>query len=192
MEYLFRDYDLHAVLENQREQMVRAINDADASVVVGRPVEDIADDFVHQFELDPPELTEGAISVDVEEAQVDVSGDPNRFFLDHDRPFYVPGIRATYHVPFTGDHNLFKCRPSTFSTVLPAVDSVRVAVMDSSMAPRDDHATVGQQRDGSVVSEARTACWPPANGARRDPVAGIDPDRRTVDDGHRRGPRATA
>ncbi len=81
MEYLFRDYDLYAVLEGQRDQMVQAINGAEASVVDGRPAEDIADDFVHQFQLNPPEFTEGAISVDVEEAQVDVSGDPNRFFL---------------------------------------------------------------------------------------------------------------
>ncbi len=76
VEYLFRDYDLHAVLENQREQMVQAINGADASVLTGRSTEEVADEFVRQFQVDPPELTEGAISVDVEEAQVDVSGDP--------------------------------------------------------------------------------------------------------------------
>jgi hypothetical protein len=124
VEYLFSDYDLHAVLDNQREQMVQAINGADALVVSGRPADEVADEFVRQFQLDPPELTEGAISVDVEEAQVDVSGDPNRFLFDHDGPIYVPGIRATYYVPFSGDQDLLRCQPSTFSTVLPAVDEI--------------------------------------------------------------------
>ncbi len=124
MEYLFSDCDLYAVLENQREHMVQAINDADASVVNGRPAEEVADEFVRQFQLNPPELTEGAISVEVEEAQVDVSGDPNRLFFDHQGPFYVPGIRATYYVPFSGDPYLLKCRPSTYSTMLPAVDNI--------------------------------------------------------------------
>jgi hypothetical protein len=79
VEYLFSDYDLRAVLDNQREHMLRAIDDADASVVSGRPAEEVAEEFVRQFRLEPPVLTEGAISVDVEEAQVDVSGDANRF-----------------------------------------------------------------------------------------------------------------
>lgn len=124
MEYLFSDHNLHDVLENQREHMVQSINGADASIVNRRPAEEVADEFVRQFQLNPPELTEGAISVDVQEAQVDVSGDLNRLFFDHEGPFRVPGIRATYYVPFSGDPDLLKCRPSTFSTVLTAVDSI--------------------------------------------------------------------
>ena len=124
VEYLFSDYDLQAVLRNQSEKMVQSINGAEAQVLSGQTTDEIAADFVQQFQLTPPELTEGAISVDVEEAQVDVSGDPNRFFFDHVGPFYVPGIRATYFVPFTGEPDLFKCRPSTFSTVLPSVDDI--------------------------------------------------------------------
>jgi hypothetical protein len=62
--------------------------------------------------------------VDVQEAQVDVSGDPNRLFFDHVGPHYVQGIRVTYYIPFSGDSELFKCRPSTYSTLLPAVDGI--------------------------------------------------------------------
>ena len=40
--------------------------------------------------------------VDVQEAQVDVSGDPNRLFFDHVGPHYVQGIRVTYYIPFSG------------------------------------------------------------------------------------------
>jgi hypothetical protein len=123
VEYLFSDHDLHAVLEGQREQVMQAINSADASDVSGRAAEEVADEFVRQFQVIPPELTEGAISVEVEEAQVDVSRDPNRHFFDGG-PHYAPGIRAKYYVPFTGDPELLRCRPSTYSTMLPAVDKI--------------------------------------------------------------------
>ena len=71
--------------------------------------------------LDVPQLAEGATSVEVEEAQVDVSHDPRRFIRDRDEPFFVSGIQATYFVPYAGDGDLFKCQPSTFTTVIPAV-----------------------------------------------------------------------
>ena len=68
-------------------------------------------------------MTEGAIGVDVEEAQVDVSDDRSWRFthgvFDEEGPVHAPGIRATYFVPFTGDGELFKCAPSTFTTVHP-------------------------------------------------------------------------
>ena len=124
VEYLFSDCDLYSVLEGQRMNMTHAIDDAEASVVNNRPAEEIASEFVREFEVRPPELTEGAISVEVEEAQVDVSGDPNRLLFDHEGPFYVAGIRARYYVPFRGDSDLLKCRPSTYSTMLPAVEEI--------------------------------------------------------------------
>ena len=42
------------------------------------------------------------------ETKVDVRYDHRRFIMDTSRPAYVPGIRATYFVPFTGDGGLFK------------------------------------------------------------------------------------
>lgn len=124
MEYLFSDYDLYAVRENTREKMVHAIDNADVAIISGRDPQEVANEFVDQFRLDTPILTEGAISVDVEEAEVDVSGDPNRAIF-RGGPFHAPGIRATYFIPFTGDRDLFKCRPNTYTTVLPAVNEVR-------------------------------------------------------------------
>src|SRR6266478_5728839 len=156
VEYLFSDYDLYAVIENQRERMVQAINGADASIVNGRPAEEVADEFVRQFHLNPPELTEGAISVDVQEAQVDVSSDPNRLFFDHHGPFYVPGIRATYYVPFSGDAELFKCRPSSFSTSVPAVDNIDDGELVFSYERGDTNVTATKEqfeRDLSVVRQ---------------------------------------
>jgi hypothetical protein len=69
VEYLYSDYDLYAVRENTREKMVQTIDSADASIISGRDPQEVADEFVAQFRLDTPVLTEGAIGVDVEEAE---------------------------------------------------------------------------------------------------------------------------
>jgi hypothetical protein len=43
---------------------------------------------------------------------VDVSGDRQRAIFDRSRPFYMPGFRVTYYVPFRGDKDLLKCQPN--------------------------------------------------------------------------------
>ena len=95
--------------------MVAEINNSPAAVADGRTPDEIAAEFVHRFRLDTPDLTEGAISMDVEEVQVDVSGDRQRAIFDRSRPFYMPGFRVTYYVPFRGDTDLLKCQPNTFA-----------------------------------------------------------------------------
>jgi hypothetical protein len=122
--YLFHDYDLRAVCDNHQEQMKNAIENADGHAIRSGDLDALTEAYVAQFGLDVPQLAEGATSVEVEEAQVDVSHDPRRFIRDRDEPFYVSGIRATYFVPYTGDGDLFKCRPSTFTTVIPAVTNL--------------------------------------------------------------------
>jgi hypothetical protein len=121
-DYLFRTYDFHGVQEHQQEKMKQAIDAADAAAVQAGSVEEVANTFVEQFRVEVPELTEGAISVDLEEAQVDVSGDRMRAFYDGEfggGPRYVPGIRASYFVPFRGDPELFKCQPNSFGSSVP-------------------------------------------------------------------------
>ena len=118
---MFHDYDFHALQEHQRGRMAEAIDQADADMLRRGDTDAIADVFVRQFRIDVPELIEGAISLTVDEAEVDVTGDPLRGFLGPG-PHYVPGIRATYYVPYRGDRELFKCRPSTRTTVVPAAE----------------------------------------------------------------------
>lgn len=120
-QYLFHDFDFHAVQENQRRRMLAAIEQADAGAIRRGDVDVVADDFAGRFRLDAPILTEGAVSLAVEEAQVDATGDFSRAFVGPG-PHYVPGIRATYYVPYTGEREMFRCRPSTFTTVLPAAE----------------------------------------------------------------------
>jgi hypothetical protein len=109
--YLFAKYDLRSVLQGQRQKMLAAIEDYAAIDMKIGDVEVLVSQFVNEFTIHAPELTEGAISVDVVEARVDVRFDERRFIRDRSRPALVPGIAATYVVPFKGDAALFECRP---------------------------------------------------------------------------------
>ena len=53
--------------------------------------------------------------MDYSDAQIDVSRDFRRVVFDRNTPFYIPGTRVTFYVPFTGDSDLFHCQPSTRS-----------------------------------------------------------------------------
>ena len=80
----------------------------------------------------------------VDEAQVDASHDFTRAFF-RPGPHYVHGIRATYYVPFSGDRDLFRCRPSTFTTVIPAAELA------------DDELRFTFERPGQNVAATKTA-----------------------------------
>ena len=105
-------------------------------------------------------MTEGATSVEVEEAQVDVSHDPGRFIRDRDEPFYVPGIRATYFVPYAGDGDLFKCQPSTFTTVIPAVtDLLQDELVFAVARPDQNVAATKQAFEGELNRVKEYLAW---------------------------------
>jgi len=121
---LFIQYDLRGTLQNQEAAMVKAIVEYPSDVLTQETEDQLVAQFLAQFRVDPPVLTEGAISVTADEHEVDVSGDFDRDVWDRSEPHYVPGVRVTYYVPFTGDPDYFKCQPSTHSFNPPRADIV--------------------------------------------------------------------
>ena len=111
---LFSEYDLSAVLENQLNQVndkVRAVN----SVRFETSTDDLlAATVASDLVIAPAELHEDRLSVSSRDAKVDVSYDRNRAFFGPG-PHYIDGLEVTYHLPFSGDPELFKCRPSRFT-----------------------------------------------------------------------------
>ena len=145
--YLFADAYLRDVLDGHRQKMLTTIDAADGSQFAsGQSVDEIADSFVQEFLVEAPVLTEGAVSVDVVEIQVDVRHDIRRAIFDTSRPVYVPGIRATYFVPYTGDAELFKHRPSTYTTVFPTASEVRKGELRF-VSERADEDVAGTKAD---------------------------------------------
>lgn len=122
-DYLFWSHDFHAVQENQRGRLRTAIEQAHADQLRSGPIEAVAEQFASRFQLHVPVLTEGAISASVEETKVDISRDRSLSFqyaTFGPGPHFVPGITASFFVPYSGDRDMFRCKPNTFSSMIPA------------------------------------------------------------------------
>ena len=83
--------------------------------VLNTSLEQLCDYFVEKYSVAPVVIDESGIQVDYGDAQVDVSHRFEYAVFDRSSPTYVTGTRITFFVPFSGDAELFKCRPSTFS-----------------------------------------------------------------------------
>jgi hypothetical protein len=124
-DYLFWSEEFFEVQQRRRDALRRAIDEAPSTTLRAGSVDEIAFQFAKAFSFQVPQLTEGAISATVDETQVDVSGDPSLAFQygGFERGAHnVPGIKATYFVPFTGASEMLKWKPSTFTTQIPSAE----------------------------------------------------------------------
>lgn len=118
-DYLFHQSRLSDVLREQERKMKDAAQVIPADHALASGVEELTAELVERFRIEPVTIDEAARTMSAEELNVDVSGDPSRFFFDDPGPHLVPGTRFTYHLPVSGETDLFKFAPSTFTTVLP-------------------------------------------------------------------------
>jgi hypothetical protein len=113
--YLFSEFDLRAVLESHERKMLQEIDEIDPDEFLNTPPTDLAEHFIEKVTVQVPVLHYDKITSDQDEAKVDVSQDPRRAIFDRSRSFFITGTQITLFVPFEGDAELFKCKPSTFS-----------------------------------------------------------------------------
>ena len=128
------------------------IDSLDEDRILRTSEQDLCGYFVERFKVNAIEIDESNIQVDYGDADIDVSkrmeyptyGDPG--------PIYAKGTKATFYIPFTGDSELFKLRPSTQTTVLP-----RAEVKDDElvMVYEEPPASVARIQE-SFTSELKT------------------------------------
>jgi hypothetical protein len=112
---LFSKYDLRVVLETQAKQVSEQVAKLSTDQIAQNDTEPLVTEILKQLYIEPLFLREDDISVDSEEAKVDVSQDFNRDIFDRSQPVYLDGIRVTYYVPLSGDPVLLHCCPNTFT-----------------------------------------------------------------------------
>lgn len=111
---LFSEFDLRAVLEAQRGRVKDLVMKIEPSRFEKESDEELAAVVASTLVVEPLVLLEDEISVSQKDAKVDVSHDFNRGIHDRSRPFYVDGVEVTYHVPYAGNSELWKCGPPGF------------------------------------------------------------------------------
>ena len=112
---LFRNADLRDVLAGQEQKMADEIGSLSEERVLNTSPDELCVYFVEKYRVEPLVIDESGIQFDYGDAQIDVSRRIEYAVFDRSGPTHVTGTRITFFVPFSGDPELFKCRPSTFS-----------------------------------------------------------------------------
>lgn len=112
---LFAETPLSAVLEAHGRKLDKAVAELAPDRVDGPVLEVTTRELVEEYSVHPLVLDEANISTATRETEIDVSGDWNRFIVDRSRSFLMKGTTASFFVPFSGDRELVKCQPSSFT-----------------------------------------------------------------------------
>ena len=119
---LFCDTDWFLVEERWRQALQSEIDAIDGNRLLNTSVDDLCDFFEDNYRIDVPELHEDQIVVDLQETQIDVSQDRMRNITDRSHPFYVSGTLVEVTVPFSGEPEVFKTKPTTHTIAPPRGD----------------------------------------------------------------------
>lgn len=145
-EYLFHGPEWFVVAEHQKHSLQSEIDAIDGNRLLNTSVDDLCGYFEEKFRINVPLLQEDRIVVSQKETKIDVSQDPMRFIRDRSQPFYIPGTLVEVTVPFSGDSEAFKIRPTTFTTTLPRGEvnknSLVIRVVGADLKPQQVRAAI--------------------------------------------------
>jgi hypothetical protein len=130
-----------------------------SSVVLGKSADQLVDEVVREYQVAAPVLKVEDISVEQQDANVDVSRDYNRHIFDGSQPFYLSGTRVTFFVLFEGDAGLFGARPSTYSSTFPFADVKGCELVFSYDQLDHDAAAVRGRFDRDLAEGSKYLDW---------------------------------
>jgi hypothetical protein len=113
---LFNDGHLGTSLDEHARKLVAEVEAAPADHVLQTDAEEWAAALVRRWSVQVPELDVDAMWQDEpKEVQIDVRHDGMRAILDYSQPAWWPGFRVTVHIPFTGEADVFRLRPNSYT-----------------------------------------------------------------------------
>lgn len=112
---LFSESDWFSVERNARERIEQEVAGINEDRLLITPVDDLVEYFVKKYSFDVPTLMRDDIHADQpRETKIDKTHDFNYLHRGEGR-LMVDGTEVTVTIPFTGDFNLFRVQPTTFS-----------------------------------------------------------------------------
>ena len=149
---LFCKVDWRSVTEHQKSELLKEISSLREDRLLNTATDDLAAYLDQKYAIEVPVLHEDQISVDNRETRIDVSHDPLRFIHDRSRPFYVTGTQVEVEIPFSGDANIFRVQPTTFSLNPPRADvreaSLIVTITGTNLNPERLRTEIDQTLQG--------------------------------------------
>lgn len=154
-QYLFSDADWFSVEQNQLKKMHEEIAAVNGDRLLNTAVDDLARYFESKFKIEVPALVTEEIVVDQREAKIDVRHDPRRWIDDRSRPVYVPGTEVEVEIPFTGESEVFRVRPTSY-TMSPPRAEVRSNALVLRISGTDLTADGVQQSINQTINEVQS------------------------------------
>jgi len=153
--YLFSGGDLASGLDANMRRIRELVEAIPREQFLATSADTLCDHTVTQLSVDPLVLHEDQMTMEHGETKIDVT---NRFeyggSLDG-RPVMADGHLLKFFVPFSGDPDLWKLRPSTFSLNPPRgdIDSRRkLLTLSFANTSQSDQAWFKQQLEGALTS----------------------------------------
>lgn len=154
-QYLFSDADWFSVEQNQLKKMQEEIAAVNGDRLLNTAVDDLARYFESKFKIEVPALVTEEIVVDQRETKIDVRHDPRRWIDDRGRPVYVPGTEVEVEIPFTGEAEVFRVRPTSY-TMSPPRAEVRPNALVLRISGTDLTADGVQQSINQTINEVQS------------------------------------
>ncbi len=148
--HLFSKGHIHEYLSHRQQQLIQEIDALAPDTIINTDPASLTNYFIEKYTLITPTLQHQQITVEQAEIKIDISKDPNRRITDRSRPFYIPGTRVTYHLPYTGDADLFHFRPTLHNLGPPAA-----AIRDNELVFTYDDT----QHDVASIKAAFNSDW---------------------------------
>lgn len=142
----FSEYDLPTNLEHFLEQLQKKI-EAD-STLASADEEEYVQQKGRENALQGIEFDVANITVTQREENIPAEYFSNRFMMDDRRSYSKPVI--TFHLPFTGDAQVLRCRPSTRLMVADEIDVERGHVIFEAINFNNNADEVAAARDQVV------------------------------------------
>ena len=117
--YLFADGDLGDSLRQHVMKAVQEIDEIPETQFKAASDAEISAGILAKFNVVPLELHEDAKTMNRSESKIDVSRNSDRNPFGDRGPIYVNSIRVVISIPFSGEQDLWKLKPSTWQSTFP-------------------------------------------------------------------------
>lgn len=124
MDHLFCKYDLGAAIRGQKDRAQEKVDAISQDQFLSSDDAALVEHVYSELQILPVELYDDQKEMDSAETKVDVSHDSMRAIRSRSGPCYVPGLKITVSIPYSGDPELWRCQPSSFTSA-PPIGAIR-------------------------------------------------------------------
>lgn len=181
---LFVGAHLSDVCRELIERMKQRVEHADPPHIQTQEIENLVTELSARSRIEPLELLENEITVDQAATKIDVAGRFEYAWDEEDGPLLIDGIALTLHVPYRGDADLLRLRPSRSTFNPPRADVGESEITMSAAGPPQDAARIQAHLKSELEALKQHAEWSRADVMRHN--AGLATIARTMIEDRRR------